>query len=190
MRIHSDTLGYLDLRIAAERANVHMFEGEEHGSRKRARAFEVSLSGSSKYAAQRDTSYKAATWDEWGIFLDTLYQDDPQMIAGQYKSRHDFIAQTQDAVERNENYERLVGRKRPGITGPWLTEEPVVSFGTLHPDGSTSNVRTLPQAAMLACPHFIMVPDHYRGDGTCRCDDPSATEMSEWGYTWRESQWA
>jgi hypothetical protein len=46
-----------------------------------------------------------------------------------------------------------------------------VQFGTLHPDGSMTNVRMIKQSDMQKCPHCIMVPSHYREDGTCK-----------WGY--------
>ena len=50
-------------------------------------------------------------------------------------------------------------------------------------------VREIPQSAMLACPHYIMVPEHYRADGSCRCDDKDHQEMKEWGYVWNGSSW-
>lgn len=52
-----------------------------------------------------------------------------------------------------------------------------------------TNVRTLRQSVMRKCPHFIMVPGHYRADDTCRCNDKDHTEMSEWGYTWDGHNW-
>ena len=51
------------------------------------------------------------------------------------------------------------------------------------------HVRTLSQAAMMRCPHFIMVPEHYRDDETCRCDDSDHTQMIEWGYRWNGYLW-
>ena len=39
------------------------------------------------------------------------------------------------------------------------------------------------------CPHFIMVSRHYRDDGSCRCDDPEHSEMSEWGYEWDDGEY-
>ena len=57
-------------------------------------------------------------------------------------------------------------------------------FGTLHPDGSMSDERDIPQSKLLECPHSIMVAEHYRADNTCLCDDPSATVMRSWGYRW------
>lgn len=52
-----------------------------------------------------------------------------------------------------------------------------------------TNVREVKQSDMLRCPHCIMVADHYREDGTCRCNDPTATEMKDWGYEWKDGAW-
>ena len=39
------------------------------------------------------------------------------------------------------------------------------------------------------CPFFIMMPEHFRDDGTCRCDDPAhRATMKEWGYSVRAIQ--
>lgn len=58
-----------------------------------------------------------------------------------------------------------------------------MKHGVLHPDGRVTDVVELDPTR---CPHFIMVPEHYRvaGDGSCRCDDPEHKEMLEWGYLW------
>jgi hypothetical protein len=62
---------------------------------------------------------------------------------------------------------------------------------TLHPVSDEGGVRTfvMQHSMIRACPHLIMVPQHYRADGTCRCDDPTHTEMAEWEYTWNGVQW-
>lgn len=65
----------------------------------------------------------------------------------------------------------------------------MVEFGELHPDGTLVNRRTIPQTEIMRCPHLIMVPEHYRDDNTCRCDDPDHTEMREWGYVWSGAAW-
>jgi hypothetical protein len=39
------------------------------------------------------------------------------------------------------------------------------------------------------CPHLIWVPEHYREDGTCRCDDPDHAVMASWGYEWKDGAW-
>ena len=64
-----------------------------------------------------------------------------------------------------------------------------IHFGTLHEDGTVSDEREIKQADVQACPHLILVPEHYREDGTCRCDDSEHTEMVESGYTWSDGAW-
>lgn len=48
-----------------------------------------------------------------------------------------------------------------------------------------SDVREISQVNIAACPHVIMVADHYREDGTCKCNDPEEQKMmiDEWGYS-------
>lgn len=60
-------------------------------------------------------------------------------------------------------------RKMHGIVE--VKPEPTVVTGTLHPDGSLSNVRHLKHSDLKKCPFFIFLPDHYRDDGSCKCDD-------------------
>lgn len=52
-----------------------------------------------------------------------------------------------------------------------------------------TDVRIIKQSDITRCPHVIMVPEHYRADGTCRCNDREHKEMREWGYRWRNGQW-
>lgn len=68
-------------------------------------------------------------------------------------------------------------------------EEEFVQFGELHEDGTYAEVATISSDDIRRCPHYIMVPVHYRADGTCRCDDPDATVMAEWGYKWNGERW-
>jgi hypothetical protein len=58
-------------------------------------------------------------------------------------------------------------------------------FGTLNPDGSLTNTREIPQSRLMECPFFILSADHYRADGSCKCDDPDERKkmISEWEYT-------
>lgn len=62
-------------------------------------------------------------------------------------------------------------------------------FLKLHPDGTVTDGRHIKPSDMMKCPHFIMVADHYRDDGTCKCNDPNETVMREWGYKWKNGQW-
>lgn len=65
----------------------------------------------------------------------------------------------------------------------------MTEFGTLHPDGTITNARTIDQPSIASCPHFILVADHYRADGSCRCDDSGHAEMAAWGYVWKDGSW-
>jgi hypothetical protein len=50
-------------------------------------------------------------------------------------------------------------------------------------DLATVKVRIMHYSDILRCPHVIMLPEHYRADGTCKCDDPAERRrMRSWGY--------
>ena len=57
------------------------------------------------------------------------------------------------------------------------------TFGVLSEDGYTET-RVLDRAKIDACPHLIMVAEHYREDGSCKCNDPGHKVMLDWGYLW------
>lgn len=42
------------------------------------------------------------------------------------------------------------------------------------------NVRFIKQSDMQARPHCIMMPSHYRENGSCLCNDKNAIVMKEW----------
>ena len=50
-------------------------------------------------------------------------------------------------------------------------------FARLNADGSLSDVKIINQLDIKKCPHVIFVGEHYRADGSCRCDDPEHTEI-------------
>jgi hypothetical protein len=52
-----------------------------------------------------------------------------------------------------------------------------------------TDIREIAQSDIMKCPHAIFVGEHYRADGSCRCNDPEHVEMAEWGYVWRDGQW-
>ena len=62
-------------------------------------------------------------------------------------------------------------------------EENKVQFGTLDERGTLSNVRLIKQSDIGKCPFFIMVAEHYREDGSCKCNDEAyrTTVMKKWG---------
>ena len=47
----------------------------------------------------------------------------------------------------------------------------------------------LKQSDVHKCPHYIMHPDHYRDNGSCRCDDLSNKDMIAYGYVWDGKSW-
>jgi hypothetical protein len=127
MKIHSDILTPTDI-LACVPMGCHLavFEHDSRatnigqaGSRQRKQAFVVRLSGSSRYALQGmvDRGEKAATWDEWGNFIDAIFTQDPNAICGQYKSRDDFMAQSADEYNRVKLY---MPDRLPTHSAPWL----------------------------------------------------------------------
>lgn len=62
-------------------------------------------------------------------------------------------------------------------------------FMKLDNKGRVIDVAEIKQSDMLACPHCIIVAEHYRDDGSCRCNDSKHVEMKEWGYKWDGSKW-
>jgi hypothetical protein len=112
MRLHSDIITARDIH-AATPADVAA-DVSQHGSRSRARAFEVSLEGlggrhtRKKNSGNRGAGYEyAASWDDWGVWLARLFEIDPNMTATYYKDRADFYAQTARYVPA-------------GMRSPWL----------------------------------------------------------------------
>lgn len=67
----------------------------------------------------------------------------------------------------------------------------MTTFGDLAADGKLINVREIKQSDLMKCPHCIIVAEHYRPDGSCKCNDPDETVMREWGYKWskRKRRW-
>lgn len=93
MRLHSDFIEADDVRKAARLAGVHFTRFGLHGSRKRAQAFDVILSGSSSRRQNGGDDY-AATWDEWGSVLGYLFALDSRMVTPYYSDAADFDFQT------------------------------------------------------------------------------------------------
>lgn len=53
-----------------------------------------------------------------------------------------------------------------------------INFSTLNRDGTVTNERSIKRSMIMACPHFILAPEHYRDDGTCRCDEERAQRLA------------
>jgi hypothetical protein len=60
----------------------------------------------------------------------------------------------------------------------------VTTFGTLTENGLT-DVRVIKQSDLAKCPFTILVAEHYRPDGSCKCSDKAERKrmIKDWGYT-------
>ncbi len=113
MKIKSDTISSGDLTDAARAAGVSLAVCDRIATRRP--GWSVSLSGSSPYHSQMSGA-KAATWDEWGIFIAALFDRDPSATIGIYKTPEQFVSLTTAARDHNARY-----AKRSDRTAPWLT---------------------------------------------------------------------
>lgn len=139
----------------------------------------------------------AVCWHGHYDFMDEVFARDPDAriisAVATYNGRRGFLQDAPPTAERNigsQFYPQYYGDAcecgRGWTPPPMHLERRPVTFGTLEPSGRLTEVRTIPHAEIRACPHAIMVPEHYRPDGSCRCDDRSALEMADWGYWWSE----
>lgn len=79
--IHSDRLVRSDLLTVCP-AGMRLVNAAQHRSRKgRAHAFHIQAEGSGrKGGAFANSALRAPVWDQWGIFLGSLYLFDPELI--------------------------------------------------------------------------------------------------------------
>jgi len=63
--------------------------------------------------------------------------------------------------------------------------EPTIMFGTLNPNGQITDSREIRRGDIAKCKFFILSPEHYREDGSCKCNDREhrAKMIRDWGYT-------
>lgn len=120
MRIHTD-LTYNEITDCTKGMEGVWFGVlTEHGSRSRERAFEVQLRGTSNRAPNMGTSKnvdrfgnpeRAATWDEWGIFLNALFEQDATATATYYSGADNFHYQTDYRFEDLEQKDQCSNHK-------------------------------------------------------------------------------
>ena len=60
-----------------------------------------------------------------------------------------------------------------------------ITFGTINQNGVTTNSRQIAQADIRKCKFSILVAEHYREDGSCKCNDPVERKkmIEEWEYS-------
>jgi hypothetical protein len=161
--------------------------------------------------SERERRAWALSWHGFYVFMAAVLELDPEAefktALAHWKGREDFHDRAPMTANTNwgslympqyagemADYRPTVGDMRRlacEIAGTEPSCEPddrMIRFSTLYPDGTEANVRTLPQSKIAACPHFIMAIEHYRADGTCKCNDPAENVMAEWEYTWNEQE--
>src|SRR3954468_14793548 len=100
MRIHADTLTHRQIDTAARAAGVRFVRRNDHGSRTRDHAFDVILSGDSPYRVNGNPDEFAASWDQWGIFLASIFSADESVtITRVYRDADHFHMITGDRFE-------------------------------------------------------------------------------------------
>lgn len=118
MKMHSDTLTESDIRDALKRAKdlgqvdrLTNFEVlDARGSRTRKNGFEIRLAWygekvkgdgrrwtNTGHSGADTGGFYAAKYDEWGWFIDELFNADPNMVFGHYKDRDTFDTMTRNA---------------------------------------------------------------------------------------------
>lgn len=122
----------------------------------------------------------AVCWHGHKAFYDKLYTEYPQAKVRTAVARFDGVEDYRAKVMGVPHFQ-------PGYSCACPSEHHV-QFGTLHPDGSMTGVRFIKQADMQRCPFFIIGAEHYRDDGSCRCDDAEHRKMMirEWKYKARD----
>jgi hypothetical protein len=126
MMIRTDKIQRSDLFRALEEVSPLLdLEVTQHRSRTHARGFRVTLTwtgekvkGDGRYRRNYGTGQwnapLAATWDEWGEWMDKLFTIDPGAVIGQYKGRDDFMRQTADVLPWASTSK--------GAKAPWLED--------------------------------------------------------------------
>jgi hypothetical protein len=58
-------------------------------------------------------------------------------------------------------------------------------FAKLNIDGTLTNVREIDQSDLMKCNFAILLSEHYREDGSCKCSNAEYRKMmiAEWGYS-------
>ena len=134
MRIHftlDTNSAYIALAEAGRAAGVYFERKTVHKSRSHAVAFDVILSGDSAHRINSSEfgHENAASWDQWGIFLASLYSTDPGLKTPYYDDAEEFhrvtcnrfnVAEYSDSVDSmaHEDYRRTAHRWTPVYDAP------------------------------------------------------------------------
>ena len=143
MRIHSNTLtaehianivnGTRDT-AGPDRADIRIMGITKHRSQSRAQAFEVALSGNgTDGGAYGALDYKVATWDEWGIVLNALFDADPELTVPRvYESADHFHWVTGDRYRTLRHGEIHLRHRWGSQYDAWTTQAGNSATGSYH----------------------------------------------------------
>lgn len=215
MLLYSRTLSTTDLDVIAAELGIQVERGSDFFG-PRARRIGVKLfpeKGSDQFRLIRATSYTksgrrrvhAVCWHGHYAFMRAVFMLDAnakfRTALATWDGRQDFFDRAYYSGHRNigsmveplahgnacdcwAGQSEIVRQTNEQVIG----DQHKIAMGTLTESGLTDE-RHIRQADVCACPHFILSPDHYRENGSCRCNDPEADMMKEWGYTWTNGMW-
>lgn len=147
------------------------------------------ISSSSRAWTGKDRKVAAVCWHGHRDFMRAVFALDPnarfKTAIADWKGSADFedrFAQTAYNNVGSMMYPMFAKDCCTCDHGEWDVDS--------SPGGSIA-VR-MEQGMIGACPHVIFTPDHYRADGSCKCDERDNADMKEWGYEWSETEgrWA
>ena len=128
-----------------------------------------------------DRRVAAVCWHGHRDFMRAIFERDPnariKTAWADYKGAENFERDFPETGYRNVGSMMYPAFAKDICTCSWG------EYGVDSGIGGTHSV-TMQQSMLQACPHFIIAPEHYRANGTCKCNDPYDQNMKEWGYTW------
>ena len=145
----------------------------------------VSTNAWRRHESERPRRVNAVCWHGHREFMRAAFRVNPdariKTALADYRGSDDFERTHRETFGSGNEWNLAYGS---ACSCPSDESEHEVTFGTLTPDRGLVDVRTIRQSDIGACPFVIFVPEHYRADGSCRCDDPEhrRTMIEEWGY--------
>lgn len=113
MRLHSNHNLAGAIARAAKIAGAEVFDVIHNDSRSHEHGFTVKLTGDAPnrpmhWDRDRDGDVRAASWDQWGVFLSVLFDVDRDMVVGSvsnptYANVYDFDRKTSGRFARHVN---------------------------------------------------------------------------------------
>ena len=179
------------LQIIADEVSVSLYNMREDG---RALRFTLRPAGEKRngnHIYQRtsasgfspDRRVYAVCWHGHRDFMRAIFKREPdariKTMWADYKGSEDFENKFEETGYRNVGsmmYPAYANSICKCHEGDWLVD--------LSNHAGVSQYQ-MKQSDIMSCPHVIISPDHYRADGSCKCNDPAEQErmISEWGYS-------